>query len=248
MWPYVRRTSGSVGLAVAGLDGARVFECKEGGVEALAAADAEVGSQATMCCLCEKSCPRAGSGFDSFALLHAHWELYQLLSDVKYDQERCGFCCAPAVQCGLTLAPFGSNCRAFNQFKPAKWDDERGSNSVLPCPECLLPVWRPPLRCQAPSSASASLSASGHGGRQRPLQEGRQAAEPPKVLSESPRPCCGCAGSCSCACCWCQGCAPAAAVFFPPRSWRFGSPAQRRASLRRGASPWGTPGSGRGLT
>jgi hypothetical protein len=138
LWPYVRRTNGPAGLTVAGLDGARVFECREGDGEALAAADAEVGSQTTTCCLCEKSCPRAGSGFDSPALLNAHWELYKLLSDGNYDLERCGFCCAPAAQCSVTLAPFASACP----------------------------------------------------------QKGRQAAGGLEVLSASPRPCCGCAGSC----------------------------------------------------
>ena len=138
--PYRRRTGGPAGLTAAGLDGALVFECREGGAEALAAADAEVSSLTTKCCLCERSCLRAGSDFDSSALLHAHWELYQLLSSGKYDQERCGFCCAPAAQCGVTLAPFGSTCRAFNSFKPATWETERGFNSVLSCPECRVPV------------------------------------------------------------------------------------------------------------
>lgn len=114
VWPYRRRTGGPAGLTAAGLDGALVFECREGGAEALAAADAEVSSLTTKCCLCEKSCLRAGNGFDSSALLHAHYELYQLFSSDKYDQERCGFCCSPAAQCGVTLAPFGSTCRAFN--------------------------------------------------------------------------------------------------------------------------------------
>lgn len=142
LWPYRRRTKGCAGVCPKGLDGDIVFVCADGGGEALAAGDADKGTLSTTCCLCNKSCPRGEGGFDSPALLHAHYHLRQLVNKASYDRQRCGFCCGPAEKCPVTLAPFSSPCLSFNSFKLSAWDDKRGCNTVLKCLVCGEGVWR----------------------------------------------------------------------------------------------------------
>ena len=52
-------------------------------MDALASADAAVGSLSTKCSLCEKSCLRGSSGIDARALLHAHWHQHHVYATGK---------------------------------------------------------------------------------------------------------------------------------------------------------------------